>query len=293
MTKFLFLDWGSLDSENSAVEFVRSSVFRNLRFVSSYHAWLIYFYDYSASISSLCLFLPSQLFLSSMDITTDDKQLRRRRPSTSYAGLSPTCRPLPYSLEALDLSPNSPTQAMASLRFLVLSYLAELETRLSQLESPDFEAWKVKGEVAMEDANQWVSSTLELLDSIRADVSFHLPDIHALSVDSLTSHFPDVPSIRSHLPGMSDMHVHLPDFSLSDMRAKLEDIRARFHDIDFDRPINYLPTLLEHLHDLTLPPFHQKSYRLASISAWRRLAHVLQTFSTPYCLRISSPRFPT
>ncbi|KAK0455471.1 hemolysin-III related-domain-containing protein [Desarmillaria tabescens] len=188
-----------------------------------------------------------------MDLTSDDTQLRRRRrPSTPYVGLNTTCRPLPYSLEALDLSPNSPTQAMASLRFLVLSYLAELETRLSQLESPDFEAWKVKGEVAMEDANQWVSNTLELLDSIRTDVSFHLPDIHALSVDSLTSHFPDVPNIRSHLPDMSDMHVHLPDFSLSDMRAKLEDIRARFHDIDFDRPVNYLPTLLEHLHDLTL-----------------------------------------
>ncbi|KAJ7761137.1 hypothetical protein B0H16DRAFT_1812776 [Mycena metata] len=44
----------------------------------------------------------------------------------------PPCRPLPLSLEALDLSPAaSPAQALASLRFLVLSYLADLERRLA------------------------------------------------------------------------------------------------------------------------------------------------------------------
>lgn len=189
------------------------------------------------------------------------RQRRPRSPSAPQAanGARVTgCRPLPYSLEALDLSPTSPTQALASLRFLVLSYLSEIENKIAQLESPDFEAWMVKGEVAMEDANRWVSDTLELLESIRSDVSFHLPDI---SVESFKAHLPelpDVPSIqdmrshlpdmRSHLPDIPDMH--LPDFNFAEMRAKLEDARIRFHDLDFDRPIDYVPTLLDHLHRL-------------------------------------------
>ncbi|KIY66484.1 HlyIII-domain-containing protein [Cylindrobasidium torrendii FP15055 ss-10] len=153
----------------------------------------------------------------------------------------PICRPLPYSLEALDLSPSSPTQALAALRFMVLSYLAEAEQRLSQVDTPDFEAWKAKGEVAMEDANQWVQETLELLESIRVDVSSHLPDF---SVENLKAHLPELPDV----PSIQDMRSHLPD--MTDMRAKFEDVRAKFHDLDFDQPIDYLPTLLDHLQRL-------------------------------------------
>ncbi|KAF9016824.1 putative G-protein coupled receptor [Hymenopellis radicata] len=199
-----------------------------------------------------------------MATSLSSSELRQRRqrspsaPQVAHGSRIAACRPLPYSLEALDLSHSSPTQALASLRFLVLSYLAEVEQKISQMESPDFESWKVKGEVAMEDANKWVSDTLELLESIRADVSSHLPDFSVENFKARLPDLPDVPSIqdmrshlpdmRSHLPDIPDMH--LLDFNLSEMRAKLEVIRTRFHDLDFDRPIDYVPQLLDHLQRL-------------------------------------------
>jgi len=201
---------------------------------------------------------------------------RRRRLSTPNArSRQPTrlliCHPLPHSLEALDLSTAFPTQTLASLRFLVLSYLADLETRLSQLESPlsDLETWKAKGELTIEEARAWAKKALEMLDSIRADVLSHLPEFHLtdISVESfvkshlpdmpdvpglndMRSHLPDMPDVRARLPDMPDMRSHLPDFGLSDMRSKLDDVRTRFYDLDFHQPLSYIPTLSDHLQNL-------------------------------------------
>jgi adiponectin receptor len=161
---------------------------------------------------------------------------------------------------------------LASLRFLVLSYLADLEKRLYQLESPlstDLETWKAKGELTIEEARAWARTALEMLDCIRADVLSHLPEFHLvdLSVESFVkshlpdmpdvpglndvrSHLPDMPDVRSHFPDMPDMRSHLPDFDLSDMRSKLDDVRTRFYDLDFHKPLNYIPTLSNHLQNL-------------------------------------------
>ncbi|KAG5641845.1 hypothetical protein DXG03_004104 [Asterophora parasitica] len=206
--------------------------------------------------------------------TTSDLHRRRakRRLSTPSSSKQPArliCRPLPLSLEALDLSSASPTQTLASLRFLVLSYLAELEQRLSNLESPDLEAWKAMGELTIEDARQWAQTALEMLEGIRADVCSHLPDFHFadMSVENFVNHLPDLPDVpglnemRSHLPDMQDMRSHLPDMPnlpdmpdvrshLSDMRLKLDDVRSRFHDLDFKKPLSYIPTLSDHLENL-------------------------------------------
>jgi adiponectin receptor len=189
-------------------------------------------------------------------------RLDNRRFSTADTGRKseqPKCQRLPQSLDTLDLSAASAKQTLASLRFLILSYLADLETSLSQLESPvsDFriaEVLKAKGEVTV---RVWAEDALEMLDSIRADVRSHLPEFHLadLSVESVKSHLPEFPDVgslnemRSRLPDMDDFRARLPDFSLADMSARLDDVRARFSDLDF-QPLKYIPILSDHLQSL-------------------------------------------
>ena len=198
----------------------------------------------------------------------------RRRLSTFQAGrYAQPCRHLPHSVEALDLSLTSLPPTLASLRLHVLSYLADLETRLSLFESPiSTEAIVAKGELTMEEAVTWARDGLEMLRSIREDVLSHLPDIFSLdgvpSVEDVeefvNTHMPDVttlPEMASHLPDVSDVvRSHLPDFNLSDVRSRLDDVRSRISDLDFNRPLNYVPTLSnrlqclqEHLSTMELP----------------------------------------
>ncbi|KAF9050031.1 hemolysin-III related-domain-containing protein [Panaeolus papilionaceus] len=209
-----------------------------------------------------------------------------RRLSTSSTPMTPmkVCRSLSHSLEALDLSSASPTQTLASLRYLVLSYLAYLERKLSEIESPEFEPWSEEGEYGTEDEKPWVHTALEMLERIREDVCSHLPEIHFADLSSmeefLRSHLPDLHDVRSHLPemphlpDMADMRSHLPDMPplpdmtdmrshlpdmltlpdmddmLSDMRHKLNDVRTRFQELDFQHHFTYIPTLTAHLENL-------------------------------------------
>ncbi|PFH46188.1 hypothetical protein AMATHDRAFT_8127 [Amanita thiersii Skay4041] len=183
------------------------------------------------------------------------------------------CKPLPHSLEALDLSSASPTHTLASLRLLVLYYLADIERRLTELESPYFETWKAKGEHKMEEARQWARTTLDMLQGIRAEVCSHLPELHLADMEGFIKsrfpdfpdvsgladvrlHLPEIPDVRSHLPDMpllpelSNVRSHLPDFGLSDVRSKLDDVRSRINDIDFRQPLSYIPTLSDRLKTL-------------------------------------------
>ena len=132
---------------------------------------------------------------------------RRRNPQL-------TCS---QSLDALDLSTASAKQTLASLRFLILSYLADLETSLSQLESPAFgigELLKAKGEP---NVRVWADDALEMLDSIRADVRSHLPEVHIsdISVETFKSHLPELPDVTS----LREMRSRFPD--MDDFRARL------------------------------------------------------------------------
>ncbi|KXN90864.1 hypothetical protein AN958_03518 [Leucoagaricus sp. SymC.cos] len=189
-----------------------------------------------------------------------------KRASNNGPKLSPLqlCKPLPATVDALDLSRVSPTQTLASLRFLVLSHLSDLERHLSELESPDLEAWKAKGEIKIEEAMTWAKTALDMLNGIRADVRSQLPDVHFSDLASVEidvrSHLPELPhlldmaEVRSHfpeisyLPDMPDMRTHLPDFS--DMCVKLEDVRNRFQEIDSRKLLGYVPTLSMHLQNL-------------------------------------------
>jgi len=224
-------------------------------------------------------------------MSTTNIRLRRglRRLSTPTTTRRPrlqVCRQThPHSLDALDLSTASPTQTLASLRFLLLSYLADLETRLSQLASPISEfgladALKAQGESTIEEARAWAKVALEMLDGIRADVRSHLPEFHIADMsvegfvkshlpdmpdvaalnDNMRSHLPDmpdvrshlpeIPDVRSHLPDMPDVRSHLPDFKLSDMRSKLDSVRTRISELDFHQPLNFIPILCDRLQSL-------------------------------------------
>ncbi|OBZ70865.1 Uncharacterized protein C30D11.11 [Grifola frondosa] len=170
-----------------------------------------------------------------------------------------SCQHLPHSIEALDLSSASLTPTLASLRLHVLSYLADLETRLSLLESPiSSENLKAKGELTVEEARAWAHDGLQMLRSIRNDVCSHLPEFHFENVHSVENfvkyHIPDVPAlpdVRSRLSDVPDaVRSRLPEFDLSDMRSRLDDVRSRISDIDFHRPLSYIPTLSSHLQSL-------------------------------------------
>jgi adiponectin receptor len=239
-------------------------------------------------------------------------------PDSARPSSLETCRSSrPYSLEALDLSTASPIETLASLRFLVLSYLADLEARLSRLASPisDLgitEVLKAQGESTIEEGRAWAKVALEMLDGIRADVLSHFPEsyfanisvdnfvkshmpevpaLHSmrshlpempdvrsrlpeipnlLDIPTVRSRLPDMPDVRSHLPDMPDVRSHLsdmynvrshlpdmptvrsrlPDFTLDDMRSKLDGVRTRLSDLDFNRPLSFIPTLYERLQSL-------------------------------------------
>ncbi|TFY80904.1 hypothetical protein EWM64_g3112 [Hericium alpestre] len=203
---------------------------------------------------------------SATEINVSVAVARGRRCQSTVAPYVPhiTCQPLPASIEALDLSSASPTTHLASLRILVLSYLADLETRLAQLDSPltDIclgETLLSRGEIKVEEARAWAKDGLEMLNRIRLDVLSHLPEftIDSASVENYVasrfSELPDVPSLKdvaSHLPDMPDVRAHLPQLDLPDMRSRLDDVRSRISDIDLHHPMQYIPTLSNHLQSL-------------------------------------------
>ncbi|KAI0675346.1 HlyIII-domain-containing protein [Trametes maxima] len=200
-----------------------------------------------------------ETFMNTTDIHA--RRPARRRLSTFQAGrhARPPCHQLPPSVEALDLSLTSLTPTLASLRLHVLTYLADLESRLSLFESPiTSESIKATGEFTMDEACAWALDGLEMLRKIREDVYAHLPDFTLENVPSVETfvkaHMPDVPglpNVRSHLPDMPDVvRSHLPDFDLSDVRSRIDDVRIRISDIDFHKPLNYVPTLSSSLQSL-------------------------------------------
>ncbi|KAI0072510.1 HlyIII-domain-containing protein [Panus rudis PR-1116 ss-1] len=162
---------------------------------------------------------------------------------------------------ALDFSPASALPVLAALRQEVLTYLADLETRLAQLESHltvSAESVKLKGEHKVEEARAWAETGLEMLRQIREDVCSHLPEVNLDSVPSVgqfvKSHMPDkhtFDEMRAHasaVPVPEAVRARLND--LSAMRSRLEDLRSRISDLDFHRPLDYIPTLSEHLQTL-------------------------------------------
>jgi len=155
--------------------------------------------------------------MSTATTVTRDRLRHRRRPSTEVHDVPLlSCHSLPHSLEALDSpSSGSARQSLGALRILLLSYLEDVENRLSAIDSPISEitipaALKFKGEHTVEDARAWARDALEMLRSIRSDVCSHLPEL------------PDVPSL-------SNVRAQL-SHSLADTTSVVEDVCSRFSD---------------------------------------------------------------
>ncbi|KAI6046128.1 hemolysin-III related-domain-containing protein [Pisolithus marmoratus] len=168
--------------------------------------------------------------------------LRRRRrfstADTSRSSRLSLCKRLPDSLEALDLSTASARQALGTLKVVLLSYLEDVENRLSKLESPlsDLrigEPFKIKGDHSIEDARLWAKDALEMLRGIRSDVSSHFAEL------------PDVPSL-------TDVRTHLASFSLADINVHIDDVRSRLSDLDFYNQLSAISMRLQSMDILTV-----------------------------------------
>ncbi|KAJ7128870.1 hemolysin-III related-domain-containing protein [Mycena filopes] len=184
------------------------------------------------------------------DVVAPPPRLHRRRMSAPALRARaaplrlPPCRPLNLQLEALDLSPAaSPAQALASLRFLVLDYLADLERRLALL--------------TVDDTCEWAKRGLDMLRAIRADVSSHIPDLPDLSVDmdslkdvlTLKRPLSYVPTLSARLRSLhlvlADEFPSLPKF---DFDFSLPSRPSFEFDFDFSRPT------FDFDFDFTTPP---------------------------------------
>ncbi|KAI0266726.1 HlyIII-domain-containing protein [Gloeopeniophorella convolvens] len=199
--------------------------------------------------------------------------VRKRRRQSIILAPRITCQTLPHSLDPHDLSSATSSVTFASLHFLVLSCLADIETSLSQIESPlhDFDLGETisKGELKVEEVRAWAKDGLELLKQIKTEISSHLPDfsMDSASVENYVSarfhDFQDASGLKqvaSHFPEMP----HLP------------------------RPEHYIPTLSERLKSLH-----------SHLSSCNALPHVAfpsfpstAKLSELIDLMISSDRFP-
>lgn len=223
-------------------------------------------------------------------ITNDLRPRHTRRFSTNDAQSNlrlAICQRLPHSIEALDLSSNSAKETFAALRYLVLSYLEDIETRLSNLESPITDlhltdALKSKGGHSVEEARQWVNDALVMLRSIRTDVYSHFPDLHLPDMSPVKSHFPELPDVsslsgmRSRLPDIPNVRPHIPALAPSDITSLLEHVRSSFSDLDFS---SYLPTLSARLQSLHahLRSFDPRSSDLPSLPANAHISVLVDT----------------
>ena len=228
------------------------------------------------------------------------RQGQHRRRSSSLllsannhlSACTPLQLPFPPDSQGLDLRDASPLYALASLRFLVLSYLADLEQRLTQFDfdfdleldleskSKALETWKLHGEHKFQEAKASARTGLEMLNSIRADVYSHFPDLPMTSsLEGLTnfkSRFPDVSAVpmpdlenmRSNLP---DIRSHLPDVSTLPDMSLPESVRAHL-------PISLSETVRNHLpgvnmHMPTLPDLHIRDLQSGMDDVLSELRH--------------------
>lgn len=102
----------------------------------------------------------------------------------------------------------------------MLNYLADIEKHLSSLEHP-ISQLVVTGEHKVEEARAWVKTGVEMLERIRADVSSHLPELHASDTvgEFVKTHIGEidlkpqdyVPTLSQHLQALQS---HLSSYEL-------------------------------------------------------------------------------
>ncbi|TFK21911.1 HlyIII-domain-containing protein [Coprinopsis marcescibilis] len=168
------------------------------------------------------------------------------------------------SLDALDLTSASPTRTLASLRWLILTYLESLEKCLVGMSgslafgtSPTTPSSQgTTATSTMDDARQWARTALDMLSKIRSDVVPHFPTLNLELPSSDTAYIDILSQIRSYfldigLPHLPDLS-QLPTLAMPSLidEVSLDDARTRFHDIDLEFHPKYIETLSDHLATL-------------------------------------------
>jgi adiponectin receptor len=218
---------------------------------------LVFRFSTRRSLYSLFSMPLTTLTMTPTDIQIPTTTIKQRRRKS-------TCCHHPSTI-ASDLASSPSALTLASLRQLVLSHLAELEDWLShkQLEFSDLsiDVLKSRGEITVEDAQAWARTSLDMLRSLRSDVCSHLPDLDLdFTVGNIVHHLSDVNSVpdmmndvRSHLHDIQipNFCSHLTKIHLSDEdQSRIDLVRSRFGDLKFPAPLDYIPTLTEHLEFL-------------------------------------------
>jgi adiponectin receptor len=190
----------------------------------------------------------------------------------------------------------SPLYALASLRFLVLSHLADLEHRLTQFEfefdfdfdldldfesrSKALEGLKLQGEHKFREAKARARVGIEMLERIRADVCSHFPDLPmSPSLEGLAnfkSRLPDVSSLEDLRSNIPDIRSHFPDVPpLPDMSLP-ESVRSRLPDMSLSETMRaHLPGVNMHMRMPTLPDLHIRDFHTGMDDVLSEMRHKL------------------
>jgi adiponectin receptor len=172
---------------------------------------------------------------------------------------------LAHPLDAIDMSSASPAAAFASLHLSVLSCLTDIETFLSQLESPlpdfDFGQAITRGELKVEEVRAWARNGLEILKQTKAELRSHLPEYN---LDSISIEI----YVSARLHDLSDAS------NLKRVTSHLHELPVPHHDLH--RPEHYVSTRLKFLHHhlSSSTPYHMG---LLSSPSTTRLSELIDT----------------
>ncbi|KAG6373972.1 hypothetical protein JVT61DRAFT_6141 [Boletus reticuloceps] len=128
------------------------------------------------------------------------------------------------------------TISHSTLVFLLLSYLEDVENRLSTINSPISEisipaSLKTKGEDTVEDARIWVRDALEILRTIRSDVCFYLPELPDVpSLSNVHAQFSN--SLADTTSAIEDVCLHISEKHISALSARFQSLQAHLTSID-------------------------------------------------------------
>lgn len=168
----------------------------------------------------------------------------------------------PRTVDALDLSSAYPTQTLASLRWLVLTYLEGLEQGLlkmaglgaSTAPNPQASSSTLPAAPTLDDARQWARTALDMLGNIRSEVVSHFPTLNIQLPNADVGYIDVLSYVRTYLP---DFELpQLPDWPQIPTMPQfidedtLDDARNRFHGIDLEFQPEYIETLSRHLTNL-------------------------------------------
>jgi adiponectin receptor len=181
-------------------------------------------------------------------------------PPTHWSGLglrlhhSADTSPRARAVDALDLSTASPTQTLASLRWLVLTYLEGLERKLlgmaKMVGTPGAPFSSLPSTPTLDDARQWASTALDMLSDIRAEVMSHFPTLPTTNVGcgDILAYLPDI-----ELPQLPDWSSFVDEDFLAGPRNSVDNIDLEYYPQCMEVLSTHLTTFREHLSSLSVP----------------------------------------